>query len=161
MSQHTAFLEKARALGFDFYSGVPCSLLKAIFAALEKAPDFVPATREDSAMGMAAGAYLAGKKPMVLMQNSGLGVSVNAVVSLHAIYKFPCLMVISWRGYQGKDAPEHIIMGEITHRLLDTIGVPHRTPDAESLLADLTWANDEMAKRRAPVALVVREGVCG
>ncbi|MBI3073345.1 MAG: sulfopyruvate decarboxylase subunit alpha [Deltaproteobacteria bacterium] len=161
MSQHKAFLEKARALGFNFFTGVPCSLLKGAFAELEKRSDFVPATREDSALGMAAGAYLAGKKAMVLMQNSGLGVSVNAVVSLNAIYKIPCVMVISWRGYQGKDAPEHIIMGEITHRLLDTIGVPHRSPDAEGLLADLSWANDEMAKRRAPVALVVREGVCG
>jgi hypothetical protein len=74
-----------KAAGFDFFAGVPCSLLKGLVSILDADPDahYVSATREDSALGMAAGAYLGGKTPMVLMQNSGLGVSVNALASLH------------------------------------------------------------------------------
>src|SRR5207245_122100 len=81
-----------------------------LFTALEALPasGYVPAVREDSAVGIAAGAYLAGKKPVVLMQNSGLGVCLNAILSLNAIYAIPALLVVSWRGEGGKDAPERI-----------------------------------------------------
>src|SRR5262245_9299782 len=103
--------EFVRALadaGFDFFAGVPCSLLKGLVSALEagKRAHYVSATREDSAIGMAAGAWMAGRTPMVLMQNSGLGVSVNALASLSTMYEIPTLLVISWRGEGGNDAPE-------------------------------------------------------
>ena len=73
-------------------------------------------TREDAALGVAAGAYLGGRLPMVLMQNSGLGVSVNALGSLHILYEMPVLLLVTWRGYEGKDAPEHLVMGEVLPR---------------------------------------------
>jgi phosphonopyruvate decarboxylase len=53
-----------------------------------------------------SGAYLGGKRPLVVMQNSGLGVSLNALGSLHILYELPVLLLVTWRGYQGKDAPE-------------------------------------------------------
>ena len=61
--------------GYNFFSGVPCSLFKGIIAELENDLDvpYLPAVREDAALGVAAGAYLAGKQPVVLMQNSGIG----------------------------------------------------------------------------------------
>ena len=58
---------------------------------------------------MAAGAWLGGKLPMVLMQNSGLGVSVNALASLTTMYALPVLLVISWRGEGGNDGPDHYV----------------------------------------------------
>ena len=69
---------------------------------------------------MAAGAYMAGKIPAVLMQNSGLGTSLNTLISLNMIYRQPCILLISWRGFQGNDAPEHLVMGETMLPLLDT-----------------------------------------
>ena len=56
------------------------------------------------------------------MQNSGLGVSTNAIVSLHQIYDIPALLVVSWRGQggaAGHDAPEHLIMGDVMEPFLD------------------------------------------
>src|SRR5687767_12752779 len=88
------FLEIAHARGYSFFSGVPCSLLGGLFSELEhnKDLDYVPAVREDIAVGMCAGAHLAGKKAMVLMQNSGLGVCYNALASLNEIYEIPALI---------------------------------------------------------------------
>src|SRR5207248_2415378 len=103
------FVDSLRSAGFDFFTGVPCSLLEAPIACLEKDGEqgYVPATREDEAMGMAAGAWMAGRKlPVVFMQNSGLGNCLNVIASLHRIYEIPVLLVISWRGRNGKDAPE-------------------------------------------------------
>ena len=141
----------------DFSAGVPCSLIEDLIATVETHPrlPYVAAVREDVAVGLAAGAWFAGRRPAVLMQNSGLGTSLNALASLSLMYGLPVLLLVTWRGYQGKDAPEHILMGEISPRLLELLGIPHRVIGADSLAADLAWASSTMRERMQPVALLV------
>ena len=149
-----ALLERHR---FDFFTGVPCSLVEDVIAVLEQASraPYVAAVREDAAVGMAAGAWLAGRRPCVLMQNSGLGTSLNALASLSLMYGFPALVVVTWRGHEGKDAPEHILTGAITPGLLDLLGMPYRVLSAETAAADVAWAAREMDVRMQPVAIIV------
>jgi sulfopyruvate decarboxylase subunit alpha len=154
------FVSALGAQGFDFFCGVPCSLLKGLVTELEKGRGYISATREDSALGMAAGAFFGGKHPMVLMQNSGLGVSVNAIASLHWLYEIPVLIVISWRGEDRSDAPEHWLMGEITAPVLDLLKVPHRVLSAtEPMDAQIAWAREQLEATKRPVALIVPAGV--
>lgn len=153
------FVDRLLAAGFDFFAGVPCSLVGPVIAELTARGRYLGETREDAALGVAAGAYLGGKRPMVVMQNSGLGVSLNALGSLHILYEMPVLLLVTWRGFQGKDAPEHLVMGEVLPRLLDLFGIPHRVPDAGSVFADVDWAAATMDDTRKPVALVVRPGL--
>lgn len=143
--------------GFDFFAGVPCSLIEDVIATLESHPrlPYVATPREDVAVGLAAGAWFAGRRPAVLMQNSGLGTSLNALASLSLMYGLPALLVVTWRGQGGKDAPEHILMGEISPRLLDLLGIPHRVLAEGTLDADLAWAAAEMNRAMQPVALLV------
>jgi phosphonopyruvate decarboxylase len=143
--------------GFDFFTGVPCSLIEDLIAVLERgsrAP-YVAAVREDAAVGVAAGAWFGGRRPVVLMQNSGLGTSLNALASLSLMYGLPLLLVVTWRGFGGKDAPEHILTGEISPKLLTLLGVPYRVLAADSFDADLAWAAREMDTRQSPVAILV------
>ena len=147
--------------GFDFFTGVPCSTLKGVINHLSDDPDipYIPATREDEAIGIATGAYLAGKKPVVLMQNSGLGNIIGALSSLPSLYGVPLLLLISWRGYMGKDAPEHLIIGKTTIRLLEDIGVPNLIlPEkkAEEIILDATKIMEE---KSIPTAIIIRNGV--
>jgi phosphonopyruvate decarboxylase len=156
------FVAALKGAGFDFFCGVPCSLLKGIVSILEKDADarYVSATREDSALGMAAGAFFGGKRPMVLMQNSGLGVSVNALASLHTLYEIPVLLVISWRGEDRSDAPEHWMMGEIMTPVLDLMKIPHRLLDKnEAMATQIAWAKEQLETTQKPVALIVPAGV--
>lgn len=153
------FVALLRAEGFDFFTGVPCSLIKGVIAELDAQGGYIPETREDAALGLAAGAALGGRTPVVLMQNSGLGVSINALASLHLVYRIPCLLVITWRGYQGKDAPEHLIMGDACERLMDAIGLPHRAPDGAGVADAVRWARGVLREQRMPAALLVRKGV--
>jgi len=142
---------------------VPCSILKGIINHLssEQGIAYIPATREDEALGIATGAYLAGKKPMVLMQNSGLGNSINALASLVMLYKIPLLLLISWRGYRGKDAPEHLVIGKITVRLLKDAGVPVQILP-EKNAAEVIWTSVKtMEEKETPVALILRRGIVG
>ena len=155
------FCELLKNRGFNFFTGVPCSILRGVISILERDPEvtYVPAVREDAAVGLATGAYMAGRRPMVLMQNSGLGVCMNALTSLALIYRIPLLMLITWRGYQGKDAPEHMVMGRVMLDLLDDIGVPYRVLEPESIEADLDDALATLAEMGTPVALVLRREV--
>lgn len=147
--------------GFDFFAGVPCSLIEDLIAALEVHPrlPYIPAPREDVAVGLAAGAWFAGRRPAVLMQNSGLGTSLNALASLALMYGLPSLLLVTWRGHRGKDAPEHILTGEISPRLLELLRIPHRVLAADTLEADLAWVVETMDRAMQPVALLVPPGV--
>jgi len=149
-----------RARGFDFFTGVPCSLVASLITALEP-HGYVAETREDAALGLAAGAALAGRRPVVVMQNSGFGVSLNAIGSLQDIYAIPCLLVITWRGYQGNDAPEHLVMGEAMPAILDAMHIPWRElgVDAASAAADVAWVRARLDEKPGPVALIVKPGV--
>ena len=154
------FLDLLQRHGYDFFTGVPCSLLEGITRVLDADPryGYVSAVREDAALGLAAGAYLGGRQPVVLMQNSGLGVSVNAIVSLHHIYDIPALIVVSWRGQDGQDAPEHLIMGRVTAPFLRLLEIPFEVFDAAAIDQQLESLTATMRRTGRPVALVVPKG---
>jgi phosphonopyruvate decarboxylase len=149
------------AQGYDFFTGVPCSMISSLIATLETHPrlPYVPAVREDVAVGLAAGAWLAGRRPLVLMQNSGLGTSLNALVSLSLLYRLPALLLVTWRGHRGTDAPEHLLMGEISPSLLEMIRIPHRVLSAKSLADDIAWGRAESDRLSQPVALLLPPGI--
>jgi sulfopyruvate decarboxylase subunit alpha len=153
------FVDRLLDAGFDFFVGVPCSLLRTVLAELEQRKLYLGETREDAALGVAAGAYLGGRMPVVVMQNSGLGVSLNALASLHLLYGIPCLLLITWRGYEGRDAPEHLIMGDVLPRLLELLGIRFRAPGADAIEKDVAWAARELREMARPVALVIRPGL--
>lgn len=137
---------------------MPCSLLKNAITILEGRRDYVSAVREDVAIGLASGAALAGSKAAVWMQNSGLGVSVNALASLNLLYEIPVLLVVSWRGC-GPDAPEHALSGAITRDLLQLLGIPHLVLEAGRIEEQVLEADGELERTRRPVAIVVKKGV--
>lgn len=153
------FVQAMQDMGVNFFTGVPDSILGGIIAELMNRRLYTPAVREDEAVGMAAGAYMAGKTPAVLMQNSGLGTSLNTLISLNMIYRHPCVLIVSWRGQGGKDAPEHLVMGDVMPRLLDTVRIPHRTLTEKTAMADFRWVADTYMKQRIPVALFITKGV--
>lgn len=128
-------------LGYNFFSSVPCGVLRPLIGQLDtltqsRGIPCVAAPREDVALGLCCGAYLSGKKPVAMMQNSGLGLSVNAIASLLQPFAFPLLMIISVRGHLGLDTEENLIMGAITEHLLQDLGVktftagPHQAESA-------------------------------
>jgi len=147
--------------GFDFFTGVPCSLVEDLITALERHPQapWIPSVREDVAVGLAAGAWLGGRRPVVVMQNSGLGTSLNALASLSLMYGLPALLIVTWRGFAGQDAPEHILMGEISPNLLDLLRVPYRVLRHDSADELLAWARRELDARETPVAILVPSGI--
>lgn len=116
-------LKVLKSNGADFFISVPCKLLKEIILLLEKDKTitYLPVTREEEGVGVAVGAYLAGKTPVILMQNSGVGNSINAIASLANYYSIPLLFLISHRGTQGEKIAAQFPMGKAVPQLLKTI----------------------------------------
>ena len=154
------FIDRLTDHGFNFFTGVPCSLLSGLISCLEEAQDvsYVPAVREDAAVGLCAGAFMAGSNPVLLMQNSGLGYCLNAFTSLNLIYKIPTLVIMSWRGCGGKDAPEHIIMGEVNEDLLKTAGMDYAII-TEQNIEDVLQEALAKIKTGLPFTLLVKKGI--
>jgi sulfopyruvate decarboxylase subunit alpha len=160
MNRHAQdFWAALRARGMTFASGVPCSYLRSLVAAAEADPEvrYVPAVREDVALGVASAASLAGPPGVALMQNSGLGNVVNALTSFNLIYRIPVLMVISWRGEQGRDAPEHLVMGAKMLPMLDLLEIPYQVLTTGPVEPVVERAVEAM-EAGTPAAIVVPGG---
>ncbi len=157
-----AFLDAAKARGFDFYTGVPCSFLTPLINRVigDRATGYVGAASEGEAVAIAAGAWLAGRGPVVMCQNSGLGNTINPLTSLNWPFRIPALLIVTWRGQPGlKDEPQHELMGRITATLLDTAEVPHRAfPTADKDIGPaLDGAVAAMAERKLPFAFIMEK----
>ena len=116
----------------DFYTGVPDSQLKPLCDFLVDYYGTDPlhhiiAANEGNCAGIAAGYHLAtGKVPVVYMQNSGEGNIINPYASLlnDKVYAVPVIFIIGWRGEPGvHDEPQHIYQGEMTIKLLESMGI--------------------------------------
>lgn len=157
------FLDAAAAAGYDFYTGVPCSFLTPVINRVITRRDlkYVPAASEGEATAIAAGAWLAGRKTVVICQNSGLGNAINPLTSLNHPFKIPTLMIVTWRGQPGlNDEPQHVLMGQITDVLLNDIGIPNETFPSESadIAPALERAVDHMTKSDLPYAFIMATG---
>ena len=89
------------------------------------------ATREEEAIGIACGAYLGGKRAVVMMQSSGFGNIPNALASLATPYQIPFLMIISERGSLGEYNSVQVPITRVIRPTLDALGIPHYTLSRE------------------------------
>ena len=94
----------------------------------------VAATREEEAIGIAAGAYAVGRNAAVFMQSSGFGNCLNAIGSLCIPTRIPIPMFINLRGEVGEFTIAQVAMGRSTRPILDVLGLVHYTLDSEDRL---------------------------
>lgn len=164
----TAFHTRLGEQGIDLFAGVPDSLLQDLCACIEaRSPreKNIITANEGNAVAVACGYHIAtGKYAAVYLQNSGLGNTVNPLLSLAhpEVYSVPMLLIIGWRGEPGvKDEPQHVAQGRLTLPTLETLEVPHQVLDPERWETQLDWAVTQLRTTSAPVALVVRKGTFG
>ena len=164
------FYEVLKDNNVTFFTGVPDSLLKDFGAYIEaKSTDssHVIAANEGTAIAIAAGHHLAsGALSMVYLQNSGLGNTVNPLLSLadKEVYSIPLILLIGWRGEPGiKDEPQHVKQGRVTPSMLESMEIPYKliTKDTEESLLNVKWATEKALKFNTPVALLVKKGSFG
>jgi len=153
--------------GINFFTGVPDSLLKNFCAFVTDNvidSQHIITANEGNAVALSAGHYLGtGKMGLVYLQNSGLGNTINPLLSLNdpEVYGLPVLLMIGWRGEPGiKDEPQHIKQGRISTTLLDAMEIPWHIIDSTSKDIEdiISLASSQALNREGPVALMIRKG---
>lgn len=118
--------------------------------------------REEEGLGILSGAWLAGQRGALIMQNSGLGNLVNTLASLNCVSQIPVVLVMSHRGDLAEFNPAQVPMGQIAEPLLTSLGVRHVMPRS---VADLEAQADGLIKlgytRGLPVAFILPAELTG
>ena len=162
MINPSEFLDFLREKDFSFATGVPCSYFSRMINEFEnqEAIRYIPAAREDEAVGIASGVSFGGARAFVIMQNSGYATIGDALTSLAQLYKLPMLLIISWRGLEpDRDFPEHSLMGEVTEESLVGYRVPYWELRDKDWQQTIELALTKMDETSRPVALLVKQGV--
>lgn len=158
MDSSEAIYDAFKDIGIDFVVSVPCVNLSRILEMLDEDDEIIhiPVTREEEGIGICAGAYLGGKKPAILMQNSGLGNSINALKSLSELYEFPLLMIMSHRGTEGESICGQVPMGESTPRILEAMDFKFFKPTKpKGAYEDIVESWDLSVEEGKPVSVLL------
>ncbi|WP_054048254.1 hypothetical protein [Alloactinosynnema sp. L-07] len=148
------------AADFGPYYATPCGVLSPLHRTLDERAGVLTVAREDNAVGIAVGASLTGRHPVVLMENAGLGMSLSAIASLVVPYRIPMLFVVNVRVVAGEHLGESAILRRLTVPLLVGLGM-------ETFELDLEGAFDEQVNlmveavqdQRRPAALLIADRV--
>jgi sulfopyruvate decarboxylase subunit beta len=101
--QEEELIASLKRNGVDFTASLPCEKIKTLLEMVGQSFNHLPLTREEEGVGICAGAALAGKRPALFVQSSGIGNMINALLSLTQFYELPLAIFVSRRGvYQEK-----------------------------------------------------------
>jgi sulfopyruvate decarboxylase alpha subunit len=133
-----AVVSRLVAGGVTVATFVPDSRLQGVLAGLaEHDLPLRSLTREEECVAYAAGQRIAGKRPVVLLQSSGIGNALNALGSLAVPYRLGLPLIISQRGTLGEGNPSQVPVGRAAASLLSALGIQsfplQRAEDAETL----------------------------
>ena len=119
-------LNSLKGEGADFFVTVPCKLSADLVYLITQDKEIihVAPTREEEGVGICAGAYLSGKMPVMVIQNSGIGNSVNALAALTRLYRLPLLLLCTHRGSPGEAIGAQVPMGMAVKGVLDAVDIP-------------------------------------
>jgi len=147
-----------KAAGIRYISALPETWLVYLLQLAEDDPEMtlVEVAKEEEAIGIAAGAYFAGKPNALLLQNHGFLAAINGIVSLALLYRVPLTMLIALRGHWGEPYPWHTQGGIHTEPVLRGLGIPFeyaRDPAkvGQQIQEALTFADSSLS----PVALLL------
>jgi sulfopyruvate decarboxylase subunit alpha len=124
-----------KACDIKIMSALPETWLVHLIRMADEDPDMtlVRIAKEEEAIGISAGAHLAGVNSALLMQNHGFLAAINPIVSLAFLYRIPLLMLISHRGHWGEKDPWQTQGGLATEPILRALNIPiwHLTNPAD------------------------------
>jgi sulfopyruvate decarboxylase alpha subunit len=153
---------KANDVGLTIH--VPDEVLTPLINGAEADPEMsaFAASREEDAIGIAAGSLMGGQRTVVLMQSSGFGNIVNALASLVVPYQLPVIMIIGERGVLGEFNSVQVPISRTIRPALDALGIYHRTLEREDELEDVANRTIQQAyNTNSPVAMLINPLLTG
>jgi len=150
--------EAIKESGINLILSVPCGMLKGLLKIITEKNEIqhISITREEEGVGIAAGAYLGGRTPAILMQNSGLGNSINAIKSLIQLYNIPIVFIMSHRGAEGEKILAQMPMGQVTLSLLDCISLESAIIDSKIKIGTISDIVKNHQLKQESIAIILK-----
>ena len=154
-----AGLKKA---GIDFVATLPDEKMVEVVRAIDNDPALrhIPLCREEEGIGICAGAYLAGRKTALLMQNAGFLNSCNALTTTSLQFQIPTLLLIYYAGDIGDRG--FTTLGSVTEPALQALGIRYtilrKTDEIDETLCGAQILADDSKK---PAAVLLTKTVLG
>lgn len=142
--------------GISLIAAIPCDRTKDLHFLLPQHFRHIGLTREEDGVGVCAGAFLAGGRPLMAIQSSGLGNMLNAIMSLSRTYDLPLPVLASWRGVEDEKIPAQVPFNAAIPGILDATGIPYtiiHTSSEFDKIGDII--GDAFKNQRPHVALVL------
>ena len=136
------------------FIGVPDSTMKYFIDEGLKKNKILITTKEEEAIGIAAGMSMSKSNSLVFMQNAGFANSISTITSLVQLYEIPMIFLIGWRGFLKNDAPEHAKIGKIQPKILQALSLQSKVLNEKNWKASCDWAL-QLIKGGKPCALIL------
>lgn len=152
-----AFYEGFMATGIDFAVFLPDSMLDGVEQLIIERGgiDVYQCSREDEGVAMAMGAFLVGKKPVTLMEGSGIGLS-GLILARGILQKTPTMLVVGHNSTLGESYDYHGATRLVAEPVLRSLGIPyHVLFDPSQIRTVVVEAQQTIEGQRIPVGIVV------
>ncbi len=149
-----------KSAGINLILQLPCDRIAPLLYALTAKFSDIALTREEEGVGIAAGAALAGGKPLMVVQSSGIGNMVNALLSLTKFYELPLPIFVSQRGVYKENIAAQVPMGSKLPKILDAMGIEYKIYNEQSELADLLSELEQIYQENKIRCFLISPKVC-
>lgn len=151
-------IDELKNQGIDLISAIPCDRAKDLFFRLPQEFRHIGLTREEDGVGISAGAYLAGGRPLIALQSSGLGNMLNAILSLTATFGLPLPILASWRGGTNETIPAQVPFNRPLPRILTAAGIPCTILSNRNSTKEIGDAITMAYRKHTPHVILIRPG---
>jgi len=158
MAWSEILLDTLKANAVRLVTYVPDNVLTPLIQGVvaDKFFSSIVATREDEAVGIVAGAWMAGLHGCVLMQTSGFGVIPNVLASLVVPYQIPAILFVSERGTLGEFNLGQVLVSRTMRPTLDALAITYHTlADQDRLHFMVDRSIKQAVATQCPVAFIL------
>lgn len=149
-------LEQIKKNGATHVVWLPDSETNWLYMLMKEEPtlDLIPVSREGAAFSTAAGLSVGGKKPIILIQNTGLMESGDSLRGWGLGMNIPVVVMVGYRGYTRHGAIQDTA-ATYTERFLNAFGIDYYLVEGDQDADRITIAFDEAKRTQRPVAVLV------
>ena len=152
----SSVIEQFKKNGITHVVWLPDSETNWMYMAMQEEPSFdlIPVTREGEALAIAAGLYAGGKKPVCLIQNTGMFESGDSIRGIALDVNLPVVMMIGYRGWTRHGVTPDSA-ARFTEPILDAWGIKYYLVESDADADRITTAFEEAEATNRPVAILV------
>jgi sulfopyruvate decarboxylase subunit alpha len=152
--------DQIRTSGVEFVISVPdITTAAGLLTRLEKsdAPRLVRVCKEDEGVGICAGLAHTGKRALLLIQQTGMLDSINAIRGVAVEYSLPVCMMVGLLDKEPdvrpKDSTRYGV--RIVEPILEAMGIAYHEIESEADVPKIKPAIDEAYAQSKPVVILI------